>query len=206
MRFSLRRLLPGLAIIGTERIPYIIQTDPLADVMPVRVRALLVLLLVRRICPTAEDLLQAEVQAAAVLLVQRGRKKINIRPAVAVIPLKPGLAAMIKPGAIGIRRAQAQVIVHLLNVGTPIQISARVNRSALAVVQTALAAGHINAVQTVGLILIVYAHVKADMRKILLANALKNASAETKPLKLYNQIVAPAIVSLVQAACFPAPK
>lgn len=170
--------MPGLAIIGAEQIPYIIQTDPLAGVMLVRVRALSALLLVRRICPTAGALLQAEVLAAGVLPAQPGRKKINIRLAGAVTQLQQEHAVMIKPGAIGTKRVRAQAIAHLLNVGTVQAV--RASPAVHVPAQTALAAGATAAVQTVGHIRTVPVRAKTDMRKTPQANALKNASAETE--------------------------
>lgn len=167
--------MPGLAIIGAEQIPYIIQTDPLASVMLVRARALSPLLLVRRICPTAAALLQAEVLAAGVLPAHPGRKKINIRLAGAVTQPQQEHAVMIKPGAIGTKRVPAQAIAHLLNAGTPAQKAVRANPAVHVPAQTAIAAGATAAVQTAGHIRTVPVRAKPDMRKTPQANALKNA-------------------------------
>lgn len=140
-----------------------------------RVRALSALLLVRRICPTAGALLQAEVRAARVLPAQPGRKKINIRLAGAVTQPQQEHAVMIKSGAIGIKRVPAQAIVHLLNAGTPAQKAVRVNPAAHAPAQTVLAAESTAAVQTAGHIRTVPVRAKPDMRRTPQASALKNA-------------------------------
>lgn len=140
--------------------------------MLVHVRVLSVLLLVLRIYPTVRVLLQAEEVLPALSV----RKKINILQAGAAIPLRQEHAAMIKPGAVGAKHAQAPVIVLLHNAGTQAQAVAKVNPVVYAAAQTVLAAERTAAAQADGPIRI-HVPAKAGMRKILLGNAWRSVKA-----------------------------